>query len=159
MVDIRPLKAEYLDDLAELYTYYALNTVYTYYQKPADAPYMRDLLTGAGHSCSVILDGKRAIGYVHISPSHSIFQKKCTIAIYLDPNYTHRGYGQALCRYAETMAKQKGYHAIIAAICTENTASLALFARMGYRKTYLKEDACLKFNRLLSTQYCEKKLH
>ena len=158
MVDIRPLKEEYLEDLARLYTYYSLNTVYTYYHQPADAPYMRDLLTGAGHSCSVIIDQGRAVGYVHISPSPSIFQRKCAIAIYLHPDYTHRGYGRALCRYAETMARKNGYHIIVAAICTENKSSLALFACMGYRKTYLKEDACLKFDRLLSTQYCEKKL-
>ncbi len=84
-MQFRPLAKRDLPALAQMYTYYALHTVYTYYCYPASASYMGELFKGRGHLCAVAAEEDCAVGYVHIAPSFSFSRKRCTVAVYLQP--------------------------------------------------------------------------
>ena len=95
-MQFRPLAKRDLPALAQMYTYYALHTVYTYYCYPASASYMGELFKGRGHLCAVAAEEDCAVGYVHIAPSFSFSRKRCTVAVYLQPEFTNRGIGPHL---------------------------------------------------------------
>ena len=105
---IRPVCQDDYEPLASLYGYYALNTVYTYYSKAPTPEYMERLFTGKGHLSAVGTLGPYVIGYVHISPAFSLVRRFCTIAVYLLPQHTGRGYGRQLILHGEEMARAYG---------------------------------------------------
>ena len=112
-MQFRPLAKRDLPALAQMYTYYALHTVYTYYCYPASASYMGELFKGRGHLCAVVAEEDCAVGYVHIAPSFSFSRKRCTVAVYLQPEFTNRGIGPQLVQYGESMARAFGYQMCI----------------------------------------------
>ena len=156
---IRPVAEKDLADLARLYTHYALNTVYTYFDRPAGEGYMRSLLCEKGHYCAVAIapDGL-LMGYVHISPGFGIYGKRGEVAIYLFPEYTGKGMGKRLLRHGEDWCRAQGLHTLAASVCTENRPSLRLFSSGDYTPTSLRHNAATKFGRSLHTQSFIKKL-
>ncbi len=50
----------------------------------------------------------------------------------IDPDYRRQGYGEQLVRAAEDALREIGMHLIAALIEEGNTASLALFEKLGY---------------------------
>ena len=136
---IRPVCQDDYEPLASLYGYYALNTVYTYYSKAPTPEYMERLFTGKGHLSAVGTLGPYVIGYVHVSPAFSLMRRFCTIAVYLLPQHTGRGYGRQL-------------------ICTENKTSQAAFTALGYIYAGQKTFDATKFGRDLDTLYFDKRL-
>ncbi|MDL2220843.1 GNAT family N-acetyltransferase [Eubacteriales bacterium OttesenSCG-928-N14] len=158
-VSIRPVETEDFIALSKLYGYYAASTIFTYYDGHVTPQYMQGLLTGFGHQSAVAVVDGEVVGYVHISPSTIIRPRRGDIAIYLFPQYTKKGIGTQLLRYGEAMAYEKGILTLGASVCTENFASLMLFERNGYKRTYVKTNAAYKLGRHLHTQYFDKKLN
>lgn len=152
---IRPVCQADFVQLSKLYTYYALNTTFTYYSKAATPKYMASLLTGEGHYCAVAEIEGSVAGYVHISPGFSMRGNRCEIAIYLMPDYVGRGIGRQLASHGIEMAKKNGYRVMGASVCTENDNSLGLFAALGFTKTDIKYNSAQKFGRNLHTQHFE----
>lgn len=155
---IRPVEMQDYQPLSELYGYYSLNTVYTYYSHCPTAEYMQQLFSGKGHLSAVGTLGSYVIGYVHLSPAYSLLRKFCTIAVYLLPQYTGKGYGRRLILHGEEMAKAYGYPKIRATICTENKPSQAAFTALGYEYAGIKTFDATKFGRDLDTYYYDKRL-
>lgn len=159
MIKIRELRESDLFDLAKLYEHYTKNTVFTYYTGDVNTDYMRFILYGLGHVCLVATEGSRAVGYVHLSPQGTVRRYYCELAVYLLPAYTGQGIGQQLVQAGERKAFQMGYKVMKAAVCTENEKSMAMFERLGYKKTTVQQNASRKFGRALHTQFFEKQLH
>ena len=155
---IRPVCQDDYEPLASLYGYYALNTVYTYYNKAPTPEYMERLFTGKGHLSAVGTLGPYVIGYVHVSPAFSLMRRFCTIAVYLLPQHTGRGYGRQLILHGEEMARAYGYPKIRATICTENKTSQSAFTALGYIYAGQKTFDATKFGRDLDTLYFDKRL-
>lgn len=155
---IRPVLEDDYAPLADLYGYYALNTVYTYYDQCPTPAYMKRLFSGKGHLSAVGTLGPHVAGYVHLSPAYSLMRRFCTIAVYLLPQHTGHGYGAQLIGYGEQMARDFGYPKIRATICTENRPSQAAFAALGYRYAGKKTFDATKFGRDLDTVYFDKRL-
>lgn len=155
---IRPVEMQDYEPLADLYGYYALNTVYTYYSQCPTPAYMQQLFSGKGHLCSVGVLGSYVIGYVHLSPAYSLLRRFCTIAVYLLPQHTGKGYGRQLIEHGEQMARAYGYPKIRATICTENKTSQAAFTSLGYEYVGQKTFDATKFGRDLDTYYFDKRL-
>ncbi len=156
-MQLRKLTQADLEPLSELYTYYATQTVYTYYDAEATPRYMRSLFSGRGHACTVAVEDLKVIGYVHVAPS--IAQRNHgTLAVYLDPDHIGQRRGEKLVRHGEAMAEELGYAGLIIGICTENQRSRRLFERMGYRLTHVVQGETEKFGRSLDTAYYIKTL-
>jgi len=158
VMQLRMLEHPDLEPLSRIYTYYAQNTVYTYYAFEATPRYMESLFTGRGHACAVATEEGAVIGYVHIAPSGTR-SEHCTLAVYLDPGFTGQRRGQTLVRHGESIASQLGYRAVEVGVCTENERSRRLFERMGYRFLRICEAETEKFGRLLDTAYYKKELN
>lgn len=156
MIKIREFCDKDIKQLAKIYEYYALNTIYTYYSQRVSPQYMRALLSGEGHFCLVAEDHKKIAGYAHVSPCNSIRRYRCEIAIYLHPDYIGKGVGTMLVLEAENCARNRGYRKMQAAACSENNRSQKLFDSLNYKRTELRTAAAEKFGRILDTQFFEK---
>lgn len=156
-MQLRMLEQADLVPLSKLYTYYATQTVYTYYATEATPKYMRNLFIGIGHACAVAQEQEKVIGYVHISPT-DIHLDHCSLAVYLDHNFTGQRRGEKLVQYGERMAVDLGYRYVDVGICTENERSRRLFERLGYTYMGIERAETVKFGRVLDTAYYQKTL-
>lgn len=158
MIRIRPLEPRDLSALAQLYTYYAMHSVTTYYQGEATEAYMHSLFYGRGHACAVAVDETdHAVGYMHISPTIGL-HRPCAMAVYVQHGLTHQGIGPQLVRHGEHLARELGYQQIRVSICSENAPSIAMFERLRYVRTGMKRADAYKFGRPLDTLYYAKNL-
>ena len=156
-MQLRMLEKEDLEPLSKLYTYYATQTVFTYYAAEATPKYMRSLFAGAGHACAVAVENDKVIGYVHISPMDTSIDH-CSMAVYLDKDHTGEGRGKHMVCYGEKLARDLGYRFVDVGICTENERSRKLFENLGYKYVGVHHAETVKFGRVLDTVYYRKPL-
>lgn len=144
--------------------------VYNHYVSTSTATFETNLLTPAEwaaqavtgepgrHGAWAIEDGGTFAGYLLVVPFNSrcAYSETASVAVYLGPEHTGRGLGRAALLHADAHAAAAGLHALLAVICAENTASLALFERSGYTRVGLLREVGRKFDRLLDVAYLEK---
>jgi phosphinothricin acetyltransferase len=77
---------------------------------------------------------------------------------YLDESETGRGLGTALTEALFEAGREGGVHAVIARVCTENTASIAMSRRLGFFEVGVMREVGMKFGRSLDVMWMEKLL-
>jgi RimJ/RimL family protein N-acetyltransferase len=157
-MQLRMLEADDLEPLAKLYTYYATQTVFTYYACVASPKYMRSLFAGVGHACAVAVEDGKVIGYVHISPMDTNIDHS-SMAVYLAPEFTGQRRGERMVYFGEKMASDLCYRYVDIGICTENEHSRRLFERLGYTYIGLQRAESVKFGRILDTASYRKTIN
>jgi L-amino acid N-acyltransferase YncA len=76
-------------------------------------------------------------------------------SIYVHHDYHRRGVGSVLLQELITRARAFGYHAIVAGIDGEQTASAALHTKFGFQKAGHLKQVGFKFGRWLDVIYME----
>jgi phosphinothricin acetyltransferase len=96
------------------------------------------------------VDGEVA-GWASISRYHIRGGYRFTVesSIYIARAYHRRGIGLALMDHLLKVAKAFGYHSIIAGITAEQTASVGLHERLGFKQVAYFREVGYKFNRWL----------
>lgn len=100
------------------------------------------------------------LGYAALS----FFQGGCSFrqtvepTIYLREGYSGRGLGKQLMKSLMTAAQERGYHAIVALVCSENDASIALAKSCGFNQCGLLKELAFKFDRWLDLIILQKVL-
>ena len=99
-------------------------------------------------------DGK-PVGYAYYFDFNSRQAYACTVdlAIYLDPNACHHGYGKILMNEMIRIARKSGYKNIVSLVTTGNIASEKLHERFGFVKKATFEDIGNKHNQWLAVSY------
>jgi phosphinothricin acetyltransferase len=159
---IRPLTPADAGAAAALYNHYVETSTATFQTEPV-TPEAWAAEFAAGDpdrhgAWAVTGDDGAFAGYLLVQPfkSRCAYRDTAEVAVYLDPAHTGRGLGRAALAHVDAHAASAGLHALLAVVCAENVASLALFARAGYdRVAYLREVGT-KFGRLLDVVYLEK---
>ncbi|MBW7476935.1 GNAT family N-acetyltransferase [Paenibacillus oenotherae] len=80
------------------------------------------------------------------------------VTIYLNPEETGKGVGDHALRFIEGIAKELGFHSLIASICAENNASVHIFSRHGYQQVAHYREVGYKFGRWLDIVTYQKLL-
>ena len=93
--------------------------------------------------------------YPYYSDFNSRQAYACTVdlAIYLDPNACHHGYGKTLMKEMIDIARKSGYKNIISLVTAGNIASEKLHERFGFMKKATFEDIGYKHNQWLAVSY------
>jgi len=73
------------------------------------------------------------------SESNSSFLRSVEISITVNPDFRGKGYGFQAVQAAHRVAQEQNVYTIVANIRPENTASVALFEKAGYKKICEKE--------------------
>ena len=103
----------------------------------------------------ILEEHDKPVGYAYYSDFNHRQAYACTVdlAIYLDPNACHHGYGKTLMKEMIDIARKSGYKNIISLVTVGNIASEKLHERFGFMKKATFEDIGYKHNQWLAVSY------
>ena len=104
---------------------------------------------------SILEENDKPVGYAYYSDFNSRQAYACTVdlAIYLDPNACHHGYGKTLMKEMIVIARKYGYKNIVSLVTAGNIASEKLHERFGFIKKATFEEIGYKHNQWLAVSY------
>lgn len=159
-ITFEKVNPSHLDCIAEIYAYYILNTTYTFHCHVLNTEEIKKLVIfeNERNAAFLICQNDNIAGYV-ILGKHSereAFDDTGEVAIYLKPEYCGKGIGRRALQFIEDYAQKKGFHVLIASICSENSKSIRLFEQNGYVKCGHYCEVGKKFGRLLDVAAYQK---
>lgn len=160
MILIRPAVREDCPAILAIYNEAVLTTTATYDYEPRTLRQRQawfDDHRKSGHPIFVATEGSHIVGWASLSRYHDRVGFRFTTenAIYIAPPHQGRGLGKRLLQALMDSARQIGLHAIIAAIDSENEASIRLHLTFGFEKVGQFKRVGYKFNRWLDVIYME----
>ena len=84
------------------------------------------------------------------------YERTVEASVYVAPSAQRSGLGLALGSAALDAARQLGLHVVIAQICTENVAGLALAEHLGFERVGVLREVGFKFGRWLDVVVCQR---
>ncbi|MBO9608179.1 MAG: N-acetyltransferase [Paenibacillaceae bacterium] len=159
-MNIVELEERHLPDVLAIYNHYVAHTTVSFDLEPLDLDDMRSkTLSGDNRFRSyAIVEGDSLIGYALLArhKAKPAYDVTAEITIYLAPAHLGLGIGPAAVAHLEAMAKELGFHSLVAVICTENERSARLFERLGYERCALFREVGRKFDRWLDVASYQK---
>ena len=147
--------------MLEIYSYYVLNTGYSFeYTVPTQEEFARRLAHHT-HYCPWLVweENGNVLGYAYGAPAfeRAAYSWCAEVSIYLANDQHGRGIGRKLYHALETILFRQGYRIIYAIITSENHGSIAFHQTLGYEKRAEFPDCGVKFGRNLGTIWLEKR--
>lgn len=159
-IEFEEMREEHLDDVLGIYNYYVMNSTATFHMHELSKDEMRALVffKEPKYTAFVIKHGREISGYAILAQhkAREAYSATADITIYLKPGETGKGIGSKAVGFIEELAKERGFHALIAGICAENERSIALFEKCGFVKCAHYREVGKKFGRLLDVAAYEK---
>lgn len=159
-VKFEEAKEEHLQEVLDIYTYYVLNSTATFHKHIPTTEEMREILffDNDRHKSYVLIEDGVICGYAILARygKREAYDITAEVTVYLKNDCIGKGIGRQAVSFLEKAAKEKGFHALIAIICGENTQSISLFERCGYLKCAHYREVGMKFDRLLDVVCYEK---
>ncbi|QHW34252.1 N-acetyltransferase [Paenibacillus rhizovicinus] len=161
-IAFEPYNGQYLEQVRGTYNYFVEHTTVSFDLYPYTPEQMRSLIEPVSElyrSYVALYEGRYA-GYLLLTQHKKklAFNVTAEVTIYLEPDYTGKGIGKEAMRFLEETAVSLRFHSLIAAICTENDSSVALFSKLGYKQVAHYEEIAYKFDRWLDLACYQKKL-
>ena len=158
----KQLEENGLQDVANIYNHYVLNTSATFHAHLISPDEMRELVffENPKYKTFTIIDNQSLLGYLIITQhkKREAYDATAEVTIYLKPDFTGRGIGSPTLRFAEDIAIKSGIHVLIATICGENAASIKLFEKNGFIKCAHYKEVGKKFGQWLDVVAYQKLL-
>ena len=150
------LRAATLDDaeaIARIYNHEVTNTVSTFDLVPRSLEQQRNWLqqrSGAFSAIVACIDDE-VIGFGSLSPYKERAAYSTTVedSVYVDRAHGGRGVGRVVLNELVRIARDSGFHSVIARIEATGTASRALHAACGFELVGVERQVGRKFNRWL----------
>lgn len=154
--------SQYLEQVRGTYNYFVAHTTVSFDLQAFSPDQMRQLIEPVSElyrSYVVFYEGRYA-GYLLLTQHKKkpAFNVSAEVTIYLEPDYTGKGIGKAAMLFLEDVARTRNFHSLVAAICSENEGSIALFSKLGYKQVAHYEEIAYKFDRWLDLVCYQKKL-
>jgi len=157
------VKEEHVEEALGIYLYYVNHSTATFHKREILKDEMRDLLlfSNPKYQGYIIRYQGEICGYVILSQykSREAFEHTAEVTIYLKNGYEGRGIGNKALSFIEESAKTKQIHTLIGLICGENTGSIALFEKHGYKKCAHYKEVGYKFDRWLDLVCYQKMIN
>lgn len=163
---LRPAKADDLQAVNEIFNHYVLNCTCTFVETPlsnADRQAWHESHGGQDAGLArkfpaiVAVDAGEVVGFATLSPFHTRCAYRHTVenSVYVRPDAHGRGIGSMLLGELIELGRTAGHHSIVALICAEQTASLALHEKFGFVEVGRLKEVGNKFNRWLDVAYMQ----
>lgn len=158
----RPFEEADLEPLLAIYNDYVRTSTATFHIAELNPDEFRAIML-PGYprfgTWTVTVDGVLA-GYAILAryKPREAYDGTAEVTVYLGPSFVGRGLGRAAVEFIEARARERKFHVLLAIICGENTASIALFERLGYAKCAHHHEVGRKFGRWLDVVCYEKPL-
>ena len=150
-------------EIAEIYNREVLGTTSTFDLVPRSIEAQREWLaarSGAFAAIVAVDASRRVVGFAALSPYKDRAAYTTTVedSVYVHRDVNGRGIGKLLLARLVEIARQSGFHAVIARIEATGTASRALHASCGFELVGIEREVGRKFNRWLDVAVMEKLL-
>jgi len=157
---LRPLTMDDIADVTRIYNHYVAHTTISFHIAPRTVEEMAAALLGLKEpfAAYALTESGKWIGYCALVPfsGREAYSITAELSLYLEPTVRGKGYGQAMLDFLEQEAGDKGLVSLTARVCGENTASIALFEKNGYKRAGFYEKIGYKFGRLLDVVAYQK---
>ncbi|QYR19146.1 GNAT family N-acetyltransferase [Paenibacillus sp. sptzw28] len=155
------IREDHIPDLLSIYNHYVLSSTITFNTEPLSELEMKNLIMNHNsnrYKSFVILNHEFISGYILITQykARQAYDNTAEITIYLKPEFIGQGLGKHSLQFIEGVAKDKGFHTLVAGLCTENERSRHLFEGNGYLKCAHFKEIGYKFGRFLDVEYFQK---
>lgn len=156
---LRPATETDLGAINDIYNHYVLHSTCTYQEEPEPLADRRQWFHKHGDQHPVIiaeLDGQ-VVGWGSLSAYHARSAYRHTVenSIYIHHHHHRRGLGARLLAELIVRARHLGHHAIIAGADAEQSASIALHLKFGFKPVGHYRQVGYKFDRWLDVIYME----
>jgi L-amino acid N-acyltransferase YncA len=145
-----------------IYNHYVLHSTTTYQTEPETLEGRTAWLAlrGGPHPVTIAEVDGVVVGWGALSRFHprAAYSRTVENAVYIAHDRVGRGIGKAVLLDLIDRAKQLEHHTIIALISSEQAASLALHAKVGFERVGLLKEAGFKMNQWLDVVYMQKLL-
>jgi len=150
-------------EIAEIYNREVLGTTSTFDLVPRSIEAQREWLaarSGAFAAIVAVDASRRVVGFAALSPYKDRAAYTTTVedSVYVHRDVNGRGIGKLLLARLVEIARQSGFHAVIARIEATGTASRALHASCGFELVGIEREVGRKFNRWLDVAVMQKLL-
>lgn len=145
-----------LDDAASIMTIYnveVVNHASTFDLVPRTLDEQRNWIaqrSGAFAAVVALLDGE-VVGFASLSPYKERAAYRTTVedSVYVARHHPRRGIGRALLDHVVDIARDSGFHSVIARVEASGTGSRALHEACGFELVGIERQVGRKFNRWL----------
>lgn len=141
------ITTEHINAVQEIYNYYVLNSTISFHTEEVNTHQMRESVINKNprFKSFVIVDQSEMVGYVLLTQykNKQAYDVSAEVTIYLKPNDLGKGIGSRALSFIEGVAKEQGFHTLIATICMENGRSIKLFEKCGYEQCALFKEVGL----------------
>ena len=131
-------KREDVNDMLNLYNYYIVNSTATFdLEEISEEVFLKRIkIDDANYKTYIVSINDVMIGFCFFIPyrENPAYDETVEIGIYIKPDFTGKKYGEILVKHLETIIREKKFKNIIASISSDNTFSIRLFKRLGYRQ-------------------------
>lgn len=159
MPDLRPATESDLVAINDIYNHYVLHSTCTYQEQIEPIESRRQWFARHGqlHPVIVAQIDNQIVGWGSLSPYHARSAYRFTVenSVYVHHQFQRRGIGSKILQSLIESAQPLGHHAMIAAIDSEQTASVAFHARFGFQTVGQMKQVGYKFGRWLDVVYMQ----
>ncbi len=157
------VRSIHLNPLLSIYNYYVKNSTSTFHERELTIDEFRNIVffNSQRHKAFTIFIDDQIAGYVLLAryKLREAYDSTGEIAIYLHPDFRHKGIGREALKFIENYAASKSFHVLIATICAENLDSTKLFETFEYKKCAHFREVGKKFGKLLDVVSYQKILN
>lgn len=161
-VSFEVINQQHLNEIKEIYNYYVANTTISFHTVELDIDEIKASVMNKNprYTSYVIYQEYEIKGYVLITQykSKQAYDICGEVTIYLKPDCLGQGLGRQALHFIEGVAREQGFHTLIATICMENSRSKSLFEQNGYEQCALFKEIGYKFDRKLDIGSFQKML-
>lgn len=152
-----------LPQMLDIYNHVILHTTAVYDYEPHTLDMRRqwwEAKRAQGYPVLVAEDEGRIAGFSSYGPFRAWAAYQFTVenSVYVSDSFRGRGLGKQLLVPLIELAKEKGYHAMIAGIDATNEASLRLHQQLGFQEVALLKEVGWKFDRWLDLKLLQRLL-
>ncbi|NUP12425.1 MAG: N-acetyltransferase [Polyangiaceae bacterium] len=161
-VSLRPAREGDMTDVRAIYNHYVLTSTCTFQMEPETSIERQRWYEahGPSHPILVAETKDRIVGWASLTR----FNPRCGYAstvessVYVHHEAHRKGIGRALMTDLVGRAASLGYHAIIAGIASDQSASIGLHERLGFTQVARLREVGKKFGLWLDVLYLQKML-
>ena len=158
-MEIREVRIEDADQLADLYNYYILNTHHTFETEPLRGEDMkpRMMRIAEDHTFLVAEDDGELYGYAYATQFklRQAYKYAAEVSVYVRNDSKQRGVGSQLYKKLFEELEDTNIHAIIAGIALPNDPSIRFHEKLGFEKVAHFKEVGYKLGRWVDVGYWE----
>lgn len=163
-LSIRPATEADLPTINAIYNHYVAISTTNYDIEPLSMDERRRWFAGraAIHPvivvCATVEGAEKIVGWgsLNVFRAKPGYRFAVENSVYVHPDHQRQGIGSAIIDHQIRQAKELGLHAIVAGIDSEQTASIALHAKHGFKEVGRFPEIGRKFDRWLDAIFMQR---